>query len=93
MKDYTTELDAIQQAITHAVRAKKQMNTIMIDQHYYNNEVSRAASNASDQITVLLAELRKVEIELTPRPTSCDMTSYAFLTNAEKLALLKYIKL
>lgn len=62
MKDYTTELDTIQQAITHVIRAKKQMNTIMIDQHYYNNEVSTAASNASDQIEVLLTELRKVEL-------------------------------
>ena len=62
MKDYTTELEVIQQAITHATRAKKQMNTIMIDQHYYNHEVSRAASNASDQITSLLIELRKVEL-------------------------------
>ena len=84
MKDYTTELDAIQQAITNVTRTKKHMNTIMIDQHYYNNEVSRAASNASDQITLLLAELRKVEIELTIP---------ALLTNAETLDLLKYIKL
>ena len=89
MKDYTTELDAIQQAITHATRAKKQMNTIMIDQHYYNNEVSRAASNASDQITVLLYELRKVEVKLTPESVSCDMTSHAFLSNAEKDACEK----
>ena len=89
MKDYTTELDTIQQAITHATRAKKQMNTIMIDQHYYNNEVSRAASNASDQITVLLTELMNAEIELMPEPVSCDMTSYAFLSNAEKIACEK----
>lgn len=60
MKDYTTELEVIQQAITHATRAKKQMNTIMIDQYYYNNEVSRAASDASDQIEVLLTELKNV---------------------------------
>lgn len=86
MKDYTTELEVIQQAITHATRAKKQMNTIMIDQHYYNNEVSRAASDARDQIAVLLTELRKVEIKLMPELVSCDMTNYAFLSNAEKIA-------
>jgi len=89
MKDYTTELDAIQQAITHATRAKKQMNTIMIDQHYYNYEVSLEASDAAAQIGVLLAELRKVEIKLTPEPVSCGMTSYAFLSNAEKDACEK----
>jgi len=86
MKDYTTELEVIQQAITHATRAKKQMNTIMIDQHYYNNEVSRAASDARDQIAVLLTELRKVEIKLMPELVSCDMTNYAFLSNTEKIA-------
>jgi len=86
MKPYTTELEVIQQAITHATRAKKQMNTIMIDQHYYNNEVSRAASDARDQIAVLLTELRKVEIKLMPELVSCDMTNYAFLSNAEKNA-------
>ena len=69
MKDYTTELDTIQQAITSAIRAKKRMNTIMIDQHYYNHEVSRAASNASDQIKVLLKDLRKVESKLMK---NCD---------------------
>ena len=86
MKDYTTELEVIQQAITHATRAKKQMNTITHDQHYYNNEVSRASAFASDQIEVLLTELRKVEIKLTPESVSCNMTNYAFLSNAEKIA-------
>ena len=75
MKDYTTELDAIQQAITSATRAKKQMNTIMIDQHYYNNEVSRAASDARDQIAVLLTELRIVESKLVENCDNCLLLS------------------
>ena len=86
MKPYTTELDSIQDAIGHAVKSKRHMHTIMINQHYYNSEVSRAASDACDQLAVLLAELRRVEIELTPEPVSCDMTNYAFLSNAEKNA-------
>ena len=75
MKDYTTELDTIQQAITHAKVAKIMMNTIMIDQHYYNNEVSRAASDARDQIAVLLTELRKVESKLVENCDNCLLLS------------------
>mgnify|MGYP006163541369 CR=1 FL=1 len=86
MKPYTTELDSIQDAIGHAVKSKRHMHTIMINQHYYNSEVSRAASDACDQLAVLLTELRKVEIKLTPESVSCNMTNYAFLSNAEKNA-------
>ena len=86
MKPYTTELDSIQDAIGHAVKSKRHMHTIMINQHYYNSEVSRAASDACDQLAVLLTELRKVEIKLMPELVSCDMTNYAFLSNAEKIA-------
>jgi hypothetical protein len=65
MKPYTTELDSIQQAIKCATASKKDMHTIMINQHYYHNDVSRAASAACDQLAVLLAELRRVEASRT----------------------------
>lgn len=69
MKDYTTELDSIQKAITYATHTKRLMNTIMIDQHYYNHEISLEASNAAAQIGVLLEQLKKVEIKLVK---NCD---------------------
>jgi hypothetical protein len=68
MKPYTTELDSIRDAIGHAVKSKRHMHTIMINQHFYNNEVSRAAGLACDQLAVLLKELKKVEVILTHNP-------------------------
>tara|TARA_R110002153_G_C13004061_1_gene465449 strand:+ start:163 stop:450 length:288 start_codon:yes stop_codon:yes gene_type:complete len=84
MKPYTTELDSIQDAIGHAVKSKRHMHTIMINQHYYNSEVSRAASDACDQLAVLLVELRRVEVTLTPPVESGPMVGWAFLSPEEK---------
>ena len=88
MKPYTTPLDSIQDAIGHAVKSKRHMHTIMINQHYYHNDVSRAASAACDQLAVLLAELRRVEASMTPPNEVGPMVDWAFMSDEERAAEL-----
>ena len=86
MADYTTNLDSIQNAITHATRSKRHVNTIMINQYYYHADVSKAASEASDALTILLSKLKAVEASLIPPAKVGPMADWAFLSDEERAA-------
>jgi hypothetical protein len=62
----------------------------MINQYYYHADVSKAASEASDALTILLSKLKAVEASLIPLPPQLrevgPMADWAFLSDEERAA-------